>query len=137
MQLPGTERCEVKRGATHLGSVHTDQPRPWLRVTQQQRILAIVGGVTQPPLSTRFTAMWSVTAVEIDSLEGRSAALHLPDGHVRKRRRLTEKSSRFYQPSLVSVELQCRDDLAVDPLERTRSADRAARLQPHQNDLIA
>jgi hypothetical protein len=137
MQLPSTKRREIKRRAAHLGSVHTHQPRPWLRVAQQQRVLAVVGGISQPSLCTRFTRVRCVSAVELDPVKAVSAPLHRPDGDIRKRRGLNVESPRSFQPPFVPVKLQCRDDFAVDSLERTRVANRAASLQPHQDDLIA
>lgn len=136
MQFPSTKRREIERRAAHLGSMHTHQPRSWLRVAQQERVLAIVGGIAQPSLSTRFTWMRCVPAVEFETVIVVSAPLHRLNGDIRKGSGLSEESRWSSQPPLAAVKLQCRDDFAVDPLERRRVADRAASLQSHQDDLI-
>ena len=136
VQFPGAEHSEIDSGTAHFGSVHTHQPGSRFRVAQQQCVFATVRRVSQPPFPPRLPRMRCVCAVEKYSMVRTSARLDLSDRDVWKRRGLPEKSLWLLQPPLVPVELQCCDHFLVDPLVYARLADRAARLQAHQDDLV-
>ena len=79
MQFPGAEHSEIEWSPAHLGAMHTHQPRSRFRVAQQQCVLAVIRGVSQPPFVTRFARMRRVPAVEEDAIKGASASLDLSD----------------------------------------------------------
>ena len=106
-------------------------------MAQHQCVLAVVGGVVQPPLRARLARIGRVAAVEDDALVGTSAALDLPDGDVGQRRGCREEPFGFVQPPSAAVEIKRRNHFTVDPVKGMHIADRSARPQPEKDDFVA